>query len=135
MKKEFINIDKEFIPYEEALFLKEIGFDEFCAHVYFEDLSGDFFIALKSFYAKNSSPEICDNKDIVAPSYRQAFSFFREKYKIEPQIESDMLGYAAAIVDRFIPKKYYLKPISLFQTYEEAELACLKRMIELVREK
>ena len=48
---------------------------------------------------------------------------------------SDMMGYVASIVDRNLPLKIRLKPSNLFQTYEEAEQACLDKLIEIVKSK
>ena len=55
----------EFVPYELALELKQLGFDEPCFGVY----------ATKDGYVRKSAYD--ENGD--APTYSQAFRWFREK--------------------------------------------------------
>ena len=68
-------MNKEFVPYEQALELKELGFDEPCFGYYNVDpqFKTPPFNMVKPF--KN---EWC----LPAPLYQQAFRFFREKYKL-----------------------------------------------------
>jgi hypothetical protein len=116
-------MEKEFIPYEQALALKELGFDEPCLGNFADDENHTLF-------TNGNRPGKTN-----APTYSQAFRWFREKYKLEPEIVSDMFGYVGSIVDRNKPIKIRLSPINLFQTYEEAELACLDKLIEIIKAK
>ena len=68
------------------------------------------------------------------PLKQQVFRWFRVKYKLEPEILSDMFGYVCSIVDRNKPVKIQLSPKNLFQTYEEAEHALIDKLIELVKQ-
>ena len=128
-------IEKEFAPYEEALALKELGFDEPCLGFYNHQ-------KLLILMAQEEELEISTYQNswvplgmqYASPTYSQAFRWFRENYKLEPEILSDMMGYVCSIVDRNKPLKTSLSPSNLFQTYEEAELACLKKLIELANE-
>ena len=109
--------NKEFIPYEEALALKELGFDEPC---------------LSSFDENKKLFKVWEN-DIVngrticsAPLYQQAFRWFREKYGLY------------SVIDGLENRQYYkitqLNSYSKeYDTYEEAELACLRKLIQLVK--
>lgn len=137
-------MEKEFIPYEEALALKELGFDEPCFAIWTKGLS--------EFESSNiSPPRIFSSKfklddvqscssyvnnqnhfGISAPLYQQAFRWFREKYKLEYHIKSEMIGYYTYIVDRNINKTLSLKN-NIFQTYEKAELECLVKLIDIVK--
>jgi hypothetical protein len=81
---------KEFIPYDEALSLKKLGFDEPCFGFY-EKLTKE--LNIQGFQTSNSpfhNQYICKTEDnlILAPLFQQAFKFFRDKYKlyIEPSI-------------------------------------------------
>lgn len=117
-------MNKEFIPYEQALEIKELGFDEDCLSTYHEELH-----TIIPIYAKYTNQAV-----IKAPLYQQAFRWFREKhnliYTIEEVWEGDTEYYVVEItthnrVDDFLQEC----------TYEEAELACLKKLIEIVKNK
>jgi hypothetical protein len=123
-------MSKEFIPYEQALELKQLGFNELCLFYYTDNE------ALRIYHQS----EIYD--DLVgAPLYQQAFRWFREKYGL----------YSAVNVDQTMePKfaycisKYWTDALSwgwdtivfnsdLYYDYEETELDCLKKLIEIVK--
>lgn len=63
-------LEKDFVPYEEALALKELGFDERCFAVYFNPTQ-------QLYFDKNINEF---NKDVrtLAPTFSQAFRWFRE---------------------------------------------------------
>ena len=65
-------IEKDFVPYEEALALKELGFDEPCFAVYFNTTQQLYFDKYINEF----------NKDVrtLAPTFSQAFRWFREQY-------------------------------------------------------
>ena len=65
-------MNKEFLPYEQALALKELGFDEPCFGSY--DPFGSKQLSCSGIYTYGNC--------IAAPLYQQAFSWFREKYGI-----------------------------------------------------
>jgi hypothetical protein len=71
-------MNKEFIPYEEALALKELGFEEPCLRYYVP----------REEYSDKSITYVLDwdginyTKDCKAPLYQQAFRWFREKYNL-----------------------------------------------------
>jgi len=127
-------MEKEFIPYEQALALRELGFDEPCFGVY---------------YTKDGDVRKCGSNEIGdAPLYQQAFRWFREKYKLSCSIEltdnSRHYYYDFTIYDSKNRdyndedcfdscKRIY--DDGKFGTYEEAELECLKKLIEIVKEK
>jgi hypothetical protein len=119
---------KDFTLYPEALELRELGFDEPCFAVYsFKKLRKGTFSNLSS-----------TDDTILAPTYSQAFRFFREKHGLDSWIEEISHG-----IDN-VNKRYvfqvptptsHLNKVMFFDTYEEAELACLKKLIELVKGK
>jgi hypothetical protein len=110
-------MEKEFIPYEQALALKELGFDEPCFGYYkYEEL-------LIQGQSKNSDHGF----SISAPLYQQAFRWFREKYGFNISLTND--GYIA--LDMKKSQSY----IDEADSYEEAELECLKKLIEIVKQK
>ena len=122
-------MDKEFIPYEQALELKELGFDEECFGYY----SFSEKITLKSCF--NRTPIILSGKKCSIPLYSQVFRWFREKHNLESHVKKDWIdgilqGYESIIecLDGYID-------VGTFKTYEEAELECLKKLIEIVKNK
>jgi hypothetical protein len=114
----------EFIPYEQALALKGLGFDELCFGWYNERQT------LLWFTQDNFWHEM-DEAECIAPLYQQAFRWFREKYAFYVNmVDSDLFYFVVHLVN---PIK---EPTDLFisehcKTHEEAELACLKKLIEL----
>jgi hypothetical protein len=67
-----------------------------------------------------------------APLYQQTFRWFREKYDMIHNVNrifKDEFGYTITSGDN--------EPINgfCFKTYEEAELECLKKLIEIIKEK
>ena len=110
---------KEFVIYTEALALKELGFNEPCLMYY------DY-----SWTLVESGVYECK-----APLYQQAFRWFREKYDLIGLVEG---GYdnGKNIFTYVIWDKFKDNSIDVYyQTYEEAELECLKKLISIVKSK
>ena len=105
-------MSKEFIPYEEARALKELGFDELCLMNY----GGD-----ECLYKSGLG------HDLKAPLYQQAFRWFREVHSIKNVHIHESRGFYIKI-EMFIIEE-------LFNTYEEAELYCLRKLIEIVKQR
>ena len=134
-------MEKEFVPYQESLELKELGFDEPCFGTYRKDAcNGNPFEYNIDFHTKveldhNLCPKNSNyvNDWISAPTFSQAFRWFREKYKYEVSIhkliEED--GYMASI--HWEGVEDICDQVD-GNTYEEAELACLKKLIEIVKQ-
>ncbi len=119
-------MEKEFVPYEQALALKELGFDEPCLG-YFHPLYKKLVIWEKE--STNSS-----SNWVSAPTFSQAFRWFREKYKIFPYTytgNGNLFHYCMFIKDR--DNQYHSN--QLYLSNEEAELECLKKLIEIVKDK
>jgi hypothetical protein len=115
-------MNKEFIPYEQALELKELRFDE-----------PNYF--LKWYDSKGEIREGLGLGEVKAPLYQQAFRWFREKYNIDGFVRIEPLNekYGFVIYNR---EKDNFKEFSADYTKtEEAELACLKKLIEIVKNK
>ena len=126
-------MNKEFIPYEQALELKELGFDEGCLARYFEDGKSIFYTQSKIF------------KDCIpAPLYQQAFRWFREKYEVFNSIYpigistggKDSYRWRWVILGIMEQENVHQDESDIgYLKYEEAELACLKRLIQIAKNK
>jgi len=123
-------MEKEFVPYEQALALKELGFDEPCI-AYYENNGKNSLLVTDSVNFTNTDLKV---EGISSPLYQQAFRWFREKhgYYVDLFVDDDktfgfMISYFVEIgrADKPIQRKY--------NTYEEAELQCLKKLIEIVK--
>ena len=149
-------MNKEFIPYEQALELKELGFDEECMSVYIDETLAS--IGIKP----NKRSHYGSERFIPAPLYQQAFRWLRNQYMTKRSINERgdyiegnffMLplifpnGYEIKLLKqstsytivggREIP--FYAEPEAVYkettESYESAELACLKKLIEIVKNK
>jgi hypothetical protein len=129
-------MEKEFIPYEQALALKELGFDEPCLAFY--DGKGDSTIYYNSLrdgsgdYKPFKATERL--KWFGAPLYQQAFRWFREKcglWQIVMQNTDKDWTYDIMTIIGMVDYKIF----DVFDTYEEAEQACLIKLIEIVKNK
>ena len=124
---------KDFIPYEQALELKELGFDEPCFGLYAPPSKTIFL----HHYGLLSAKE-----QILGPLYQQAFRWFREKHGIFVSIVPNRHGRLDSFIGWiYVPLNGSTKDINVgdykigFNTPEEAELACLNKLIEIVKTK
>jgi len=119
---------KEFIPYEQALALKELEFDEPCFSIYY---SKDKSFSWHHHKDHTNDEPMLDNGEfnISAPLYQQAFRWFREKHKLGHMING--IGFETFIMNI----GGIIEVFPMFKTYEEAELACLNKLIELIKTK
>jgi hypothetical protein len=140
-------MDKEFVKYEQALELKELGFDEPCLTCYDK-------LEMIASHGKN----VFDYKNyntsgymVSRPTFSQAFRWFRDKYSIhaeitwDPSYEYDPGEWSDAIyeitfVDVSYTKEWKAESPDMQRnegnqlTYEEAESACLDKLIELIKD-
>jgi hypothetical protein len=128
-------MNKEFVPYEQALELKELGFDEPCFKGYTEEYKT--LINISNTHTNLSVKNTLPTKPFTAPLYQQAFRWFREKYGLEgtPQRADDFMWYKWIIHLYNENGKKYVANWYEYNAYEEAELECLKKLIEIVKNK
>ncbi|HWY33828.1 MAG TPA: hypothetical protein VNX68_04235 [Nitrosopumilaceae archaeon] len=167
-------MEREFILYDDAIAMKELGFDEPCfAHfvmkdnaplrLYSEWLSRDFWkgkhiveldIINERFMSRsvNKRSESAYWKKVwkeqcLAPTYHQAFRWFRDKYDITVSINRNRKYKSLTRYEVKIDKKTKLekKPdrstkldfdiyfLDYCDTYEESELQCLKHLIDVAK--
>lgn len=122
-------MEKEFVPYELAVKLKVLGFDEPC-FAYYKDMKGEKVLLYDSMDFDGE----CNT-----PLYQQAFRWFREKYGLfhSTNYQDDNSGpgcFDYEILDKR-GKTQVEDDGPEFKTYEDAEQACLTKLIEIVETK
>jgi len=136
-------INKDFTLYPEAFELKQLGFDEPCfgIHYYKESYpmlnpqSGETELVFEfGQYIKQT--EVAT----LAPTYSQAFRWLKENYELDSEIHMNheygvkFYTYLVFKLEKLIVSHksgYAVKQ----NTYKEAELACLREMIKIIKEK
>lgn len=135
-------IEKYFIPLDRAKKLNDLGFSEECIG-YYKD--SDMLKAVDQhggMALQGICKELGYNVDdlILAPTYEQAFSFFRDKYKIDSNVSLAFYQYGSKNYE-YYEQKYYIYKIfknpsklksKKYKNYEEARLACLDKLIEIL---
>jgi hypothetical protein len=122
-------MNKEFCTYEQALALKELGFDEPCFGSYVkgnEYKDWTLYFEGGTFLAKDY-PEF-----ISVPLYQQAFRWFRDKHNLV----FNFISYSIVKPGEYhwsITWNDEAKASGIVKTYEEAELACLIKLIEICK--
>ena len=117
------SLEKDLIPYELALELKQLGFDEPCLGHY---SNGEFVC---SSHTNNTMQRF----RYAAPLYSQAFRWFREKYGIGSWIHHYFDMDKGTFIYSYVLTLPHRGEEYVYDTYEEAELACLKKLIEIVK--
>ncbi len=130
-------MNKEFIPYKLALEMKQLGFDESCFGYYYTLNGKDWKFAEKTeYYRLDDEINIGPKFSLLAPTYSQCFRFFREKYELHSFIYSDFSWNISGGIwdlDGYADSRYDWDS-EPFKTFEEAELNCLSKLIEIVKE-
>ena len=120
-------MEKEFIPFEKAVKLKELGFDKPCYGYY------DHQIKELDTISSDVCERLCKHDThIKAPTFSQAFKWFREKYGLKFHIREDQWNNWCTIA--MIEDGYYVN-CGEYETYDTTELECLKKLIEIVESK
>lgn len=135
-------MENEFIPHEQALALKELGFNEPCFATFYKKKLSQYPNSREEETGFNATPfEVVKNSEVAgliadtisAPLYQQAFRWFREKKSLCSwvyQSNSGLYHYSILKDDRYLSSSYNNET-----TYKEAELACLKKLIEIIKKK
>jgi len=134
---------KDFTLYQEAFALKELGFDEAISTYYsFPDNELSYVMDGHNKVSVRRNSQF--GYAVSAPTYAQAFRFFREKYDLDIDISRNdqvMIDYVERKGEKYLPKYKYgysngtFISIGTCMKYEEAELACLKKLIEIVKQR
>jgi hypothetical protein len=143
-------MEKEFVPYELALALKELGFDEPCFGRYIYDGRGKEWFLVQTQQTKSASvifegARSVDGISVAAPLYQQAFRWFLEKYNMfaETTLWGDGIGYMSSIKEirqeefKVVYDLGLATPNRGLPNWDKntENLACLNKMLEIVRSK
>jgi hypothetical protein len=139
-------LEKEFVPHTESLELKELEFDEPCLMCYrgesglYSHSIGGYAseITLKSNTDLNTY--LVNEKEdywVAAPTFSQALRWFREKHNMRFCIIDDHSNNEKPYSFTSEHEYFYDTGTSndWFSTYEKAELACIIKLIEKVKNK
>jgi hypothetical protein len=129
-------MEKEFVNYDLSLRMKQLGYkkegvDEDCFAFYDEE---------EYLFTVREQDDI-DEEWLIAPTFSQVFRWFREKYGIFVSIVPNKYGSLDSFIGWiYIPLNGSTKDIDVggrkgYNTPEEAELACLEKLIEIVEQK
>ena len=124
-------MQKEFVPYELAIKLKELGFDEPCF---------GYYSKRELVYGSHANNHM-QRFRYSAPTFSQAFRWFRDTHNMFHEIQIDRTTQPKFCYVVFHYEHYGnyegigIEDWSLYRTYEEAELACLDKLIEVVESK
>lgn len=135
----------EFVPYDIALAMKELGFDEPCiASFYNADDSGNEesssipWMKLEFYMEKkpksNKHWESIGEEVISAPLYQQAFRWFRDNHDLQGSYIMFSCGKYDSTITSYKETQCLWSNGPIYETYEEAELACLRKLIEIINQ-
>ena len=125
-------MEKEFVTYEQALALKELGFDEPCLAFYDGTWDTKIYFNYKRDSSGDYEPFTTSERLnwFGAPLKSQVFRWFRDKYGI-----NNCISYSRLEDNNWYYQYYKSGLDGGFKTYEEAELACLEKLIEIIKNK
>jgi len=133
-------MNKEFIPYEQALELKELGFNEPCFFAFDNCSTPMRCTDLRTSEQRFDGVNYNSSTYTSQPTYSQAFRWFRDKKLSDSSVcryqgknDGGIYYYYVITKDFGVEETRHFK--EGFSTYEEAELACLKKLIEIVKNK
>lgn len=128
-------MEKDFTPYEQALALKELGFNR-RTFAQYNTRQGDEWILTFDLSGEGQYPN--NSSACISPTFSQAFRWFREKYDMHVIVSYyGKNQYFIELLDYKGNQLVQVEEIedNTFWTYEEAELESLKKLIEIVKTK
>ena len=148
---EDIDLEKEFVQRERSAALRDLGFNEKCMayHGKQSSMMGLLYSNLyngNTFHNAVATPSD-KHLDVYAPTYRQAFKFLKKKYNMSPHINTHITNgkhSCSVIHDMYNNGSLHPDLITVgdktgtavvFDEYEDAEMACLDKMIALAKTK
>lgn len=138
-------INSEFVPYSLALRMKALGYDEPCMAYFLNSiLQCTAWEKDYSYFNEMSdiNPSLKKHEHVLAPTWQSAFAWFRDNYKIDSAICKHTgfksKPYTLDIIknDNDVICDYDNdEDLKTYNSYEEAKLACLEKLCEIVEQK
>jgi len=134
-------MNKEFVLPEEAVALKQLGFDEKSYGWYMDFKNPNLQIHTEEgkAFLHNTHKLLSPLNRTSAPLYQQAFRWFRKNHQIDGWVCPDYSGKVkrknVVVYCYNVDMANHNETKGGFHTYEKAELACLKKLIEIVKNK
>jgi hypothetical protein len=134
---------KEFVPYDIALAMKELGFehDGECPFITLYNKKKLEIYTVPEDNIFSIASRLGEDETCLAPLYQQAFRWFREEHGLWVTFEyydcdcvdDDICWYIGKCFREGIGPLFLTNELGDFKTKEEAELACLRKLIEIVK--
>lgn len=128
-------MEDKFVPYEEALRLKELGFDMQCL-AYYRKTDKKLLQTQWPYMINHDKLDYVIGNAILAPIWQDAFDWFREEhgYFSSPTERDDdyTKQYDCIITKNLGYGKTYIHFLGYHNSYQEAQLACLDKLIEIL---
>jgi hypothetical protein len=131
-------MENEFVSYIQAVALKELGFDEPCLAFWDGKNTDAFYFNVMRDASGDYTPFQKHGrlKWFGAPLYQQAFRWFREKYDLFYSVVYQDDEPDNKFEGSIWKKDHYLNVWNeIYNTHEEAEQACLDKLIEIIKNK
>jgi hypothetical protein len=144
-------MNKEFVTYEQALALKELGFDEKSLAYWFNETplnpEGQCLVYYQKPYDNTKITNGVIREYSWAPLYQQVFRWFREKHGLYihfvPEFYMTGINFNWQIL-WYLPKEKWTEYVvsngtmlfgdnGEYPTQEDAENACLDKLIEIIK--
>lgn len=134
-------MQEQFIPYDLAVIMRDLGFDE-TTFTYYTRFS-EYNIQLVTYSSATVKELFKDEPETYtkAPLWQQATAWFRERgyySHVELSNFEGNISYSSKISftnnSRFGLPHVNISNLHSFKTYEEARLACLEKLIEIVEQ-
>lgn len=132
-------MEKEFITYDLALRLKELGFNEPCLayfQIEYDSINQKHFGSLsfpkdvKDLESQNKMTYCVGQMTLLAPTWQSAFEWFIEKNNLIGLIELGIIDFSFKIINS---KKHSATTFHAFDgSYKEAQERCLKELCEII---
>jgi hypothetical protein len=123
---------EEFVTYEQALALKELGFDVLINAIWLTNANSELQLGFGSWINSNKSPD-----HLSAPLKQQVFRWFREKHNLwfRPDYYDEMREYDYQGSIHQLGRYSSLASLDNCKTVEELEAKCIDKLIEIVKNK